>query len=106
MTTTPTSHSDAVAMANAARREILDATTRFYDALARMQSSIDRLNRIGQQPPNGYAALVAYANDQQAANPGVPLWEHLKSETDQIVTDYQARLAELQAILDAANGAQ
>lgn len=105
MTTTPTSHTDAVALAAAARKEILEATRQFNSSLQQMQAAVNRLNAIGQPSPSGYAALATYANTQQTSNPGVALWEDLKAETDQIIEDYQVRRDELQAKLDAANAA-
>lgn len=84
---------------------ISSATNQFERGRVALQQSIVALTALGNASPDGFTGLLAYANEQAAANPTDDDWQRLASEVGKVVADFQAIKVSQQAKYDALNAA-
>ena len=97
----PTSWSEASDIASDIKKDVAITRTSVEGFINKIRAQATNLGNLAQPAPVGWQEWVAYVDTQAAANPDDLQWQNLKAEKDQIVADFLALLASVNAVVSA-----
>ena len=94
--------------AKAAINEIVEDVTRITEAkdkqIEALQNLAAQLSQMSAAAPAGWSGAIAFINAQATAEPSNAAWQSLKAEADEVVSDFLAERAALDAVNAAIAG--